>query len=306
MVEIPEFLKPLESVTCPFPRGAVEEAIARRDESVPVLLQILERCAANADDVPDDYLLHEFALRLLAQFRETRAYEPVVRLARHPQADQLLGDTLSADLGPILASVSGGDPRLIQELIEDDEADEFARWAGLRALGVLCRNGLYTREAMSAYLGELFNGKLEKEGEFVWTGLVDLCAIFGLTEHLEAVRLAAEDDLIDHTVNDWPYLEKRLKSGKFLESEAGHYDFLDDTIGAMECWHCFTPAGTYPRAQQEEDFDPSEEIPDDLPVWDDELDELAEIPGPLRAEPKVGRNDPCLCGSGKKYKKCCG
>ncbi|MCX4026843.1 UPF0149 family protein [Endozoicomonas sp. SM1973] len=25
-----------------------------------------------------------------------------------------------------------------------------------------------------------------------------------------------------------------------------------------------------------------------------------------RKEPKVGRNDPCPCGSGKKYKKCCG
>jgi uncharacterized protein YecA (UPF0149 family) len=25
-----------------------------------------------------------------------------------------------------------------------------------------------------------------------------------------------------------------------------------------------------------------------------------------RAEAKVGRNDPCPCGSGKKYKKCCG
>lgn len=24
------------------------------------------------------------------------------------------------------------------------------------------------------------------------------------------------------------------------------------------------------------------------------------------AEMKIGRNDPCLCGSGKKYKKCCG
>ena len=24
------------------------------------------------------------------------------------------------------------------------------------------------------------------------------------------------------------------------------------------------------------------------------------------AEKKVGRNEPCLCGSGKKYKKCCG
>ncbi len=24
-----------------------------------------------------------------------------------------------------------------------------------------------------------------------------------------------------------------------------------------------------------------------------------------RSQPKVGRNDPCPCGSGKKYKKCC-
>ena len=25
-----------------------------------------------------------------------------------------------------------------------------------------------------------------------------------------------------------------------------------------------------------------------------------------RAAPKVGRNDPCPCGSGKKHKNCCG
>lgn len=25
-----------------------------------------------------------------------------------------------------------------------------------------------------------------------------------------------------------------------------------------------------------------------------------------RAEPKIGRNDPCPCGSGEKFKKCCG
>jgi preprotein translocase subunit SecA len=27
---------------------------------------------------------------------------------------------------------------------------------------------------------------------------------------------------------------------------------------------------------------------------------------PLRKGPKVGRNDPCPCGSGRKYKHCCG
>ena len=26
----------------------------------------------------------------------------------------------------------------------------------------------------------------------------------------------------------------------------------------------------------------------------------------VRSEAKIGRNDPCSCGSGKKYKKCCG
>jgi preprotein translocase subunit SecA len=29
-------------------------------------------------------------------------------------------------------------------------------------------------------------------------------------------------------------------------------------------------------------------------------------PAPARTGPKIGRNDPCTCGSGKKYKNCCG
>ncbi|HEY6289680.1 MAG TPA: UPF0149 family protein [Nitrospiraceae bacterium] len=32
----------------------------------------------------------------------------------------------------------------------------------------------------------------------------------------------------------------------------------------------------------------------------------ASAPEPARTTAKVGRNDPCPCGSGKKYKKCCG
>jgi uncharacterized protein YecA (UPF0149 family) len=37
-------------------------------------------------------------------------------------------------------------------------------------------------------------------------------------------------------------------------------------------------------------------------------DELRKISQPTayKAEAKVGRNDSCPCGSGKKYKKCCG
>jgi curved DNA-binding protein CbpA len=39
----------------------------------------------------------------------------------------------------------------------------------------------------------------------------------------------------------------------------------------------------------------------------DEEDEDSALPEPVRrSQPKVGRNDPCPCGSGKKYKRCCG
>lgn len=46
-----------------------------------------------------------------------------------------------------------------------------------------------------------------------------------------------------------------------------------------------------------------EEFYDD--AWDD--DDTLEYSEPyVRPEQKIGRNDPCPCGSGKKYKKCCG
>lgn len=33
---------------------------------------------------------------------------------------------------------------------------------------------------------------------------------------------------------------------------------------------------------------------------------MPELTTQRRETPKVGRNDPCICGSGKKFKKCCG
>jgi len=37
-----------------------------------------------------------------------------------------------------------------------------------------------------------------------------------------------------------------------------------------------------------------------------DLERLLNPSKPKIAEQKVGRNDPCPCGSGKKFKKCCG
>ena len=37
-----------------------------------------------------------------------------------------------------------------------------------------------------------------------------------------------------------------------------------------------------------------------------DLEMLQNPPKTLHAKDKIGRNDPCSCGSGKKYKHCCG
>lgn len=51
-----------------------------------------------------------------------------------------------------------------------------------------------------------------------------------------------------------------------------------------------------------------------LPAWEKifDADKRKELyltekkSGTIVKDPKIGRNDPCPCGSGKKYKKCCG
>lgn len=47
-------------------------------------------------------------------------------------------------------------------------------------------------------------------------------------------------------------------------------------------------------------------IEPDKPENISDLEKLLNPPAPIKAETKIGRNDPCPCGSGKKYKKCCG
>ena len=55
-----------------------------------------------------------------------------------------------------------------------------------------------------------------------------------------------------------------------------------------------TPRPNYQQLAMQEDDDDGE--------WEAEEPAIAQV---IRTEPKIGRNDVCPCGSGKKYKKCC-
>lgn len=52
----------------------------------------------------------------------------------------------------------------------------------------------------------------------------------------------------------------------------------------------------------------AQDIDEELSIWDMMEGKMpkADVETYRREQPKIGRNDPCPCGSGKKYKKCCG
>jgi hypothetical protein len=81
---------------------------------------------------------------------------------------------------------------------------------------------------------------------------------------------------------------------------------LDDISAAdLELWR--KTGISYPRAADDQPIVAASKAPTEDPEIPEDF---ADPPVPVRpirnTSPKVGRNDPCPCGSQKKYKKCCG
>lgn len=75
-------------------------------------------------------------------------------------------------------------------------------------------------------------------------------------------------------------------------------------------WRTFEHVGSYnayqPRgADDDYDYDHDDDV-EDLDDMDEEIDWSERPVVHATACARVGRNSPCPCGSGKKYKRCCG
>lgn len=290
---VPEILKELEPYTGRFPKRAVQAAIEQRDAITPELLRVLENAAENPIQFVQrkDYMLHIFALYLLAQFREKRAYLPIVKMFSAPGETpfELAGDTVTERLKRIFASVYDGDPVPLQNLIEDEQANEYVRDSAIDAFVVLKDSGQMVRETVVSYFQSLFRGRLKRQHSHAWNGLVCAVADLPAPELLDDLRQAYTDDLVDPGFAGLDELERDLRGGgrPFRET----YTLITDAIAEMEWWAAFHPDNKWPKKRVR--------LPDP-PAQTTRLS-----PPPVRRV-KIGRNDPCPCGSGKKFKKCCG
>ncbi len=286
-MDIPDIIKKLEWHDGTFPRRALEEAIAQKEQITPYLLNILEEVTNNTKLLVerDDYMGHIYSMYLLAQFRERDAYPLIFDFFSIPGEVSLevTGDVVTEDLKNILASVSRGDVSLIQALAENESANEYARAAALEALLCLVVAGEIRREEVIEYYKSLFHSP-GREPSIFWDVLVSCCTDLYPEEVYEEIQEAFAEGLIDELFIDRKLVDERLALGKekaLAELQNRGYGLIEDTIAEMEKWAAFRQPQPQPQQQQQRRQ-------------------------PVVKKEKVGRNAPCPCGSGRKYKKCCG
>lgn len=165
------------------------------------------------------------------------------------------------------------------------------------------RQGLLERSRLSEYLETLYREKLEKEESHVWNALVMVSTDLGFPEHVEPIRKAYGDGLANPGFEPLESVEKRLRTGEVTESELREYRLVDDTLEEMSWWACSDKKKMSRKLPLKKDQTPGDDDRDEPSPMSQSF---APTSGYRRPEPKIGRNDPCPCGSGKKYKKCCG
>jgi hypothetical protein len=190
----------------------------------------------------------------------------------------------SQDLEMALENAGQDDGELRQALIEFGE-ESLRRFPGEDRLTIENRRralgGAYFDAGMTEKAGELFGSWLDADPSwgFGWIGWADCYLPWG-------GRAA-----------DFGRAEEILRRGYRVPGVRDRADIASRLQEA--CAGNGRPGEARQFAEQAERLRQEPLRPAAKPV-------LASSPGPTARRVKVGRNDPCPCGSGKKFKKCCG
>jgi uncharacterized protein len=280
------------------PSTEIAFATLYADAIEPDVVAVVERARYEDLDIPSGRLLFR-GIHILGGRRLCAAYRPLVAFLKGPQdrVEDLLGDAVTENLSRILLGLFDGDEQPLRELVTDRSVDEFVREAALNALTFLAFEDRIDRAAFEAFLLRFDKARLAaSEDDVMWHAWMKAVAVLGLTAAVPRVRAAFADGRIAPHWCDEDDFDELLKAAierpnDRTRLEAEDMGYIEDVVVALE---------NFPEVDDEADDglfgDEGEAV---WPSWP----ELG-VPthNPYR---DVGRNDPCPCGSGKKFKKCC-
>ncbi|MFK0570487.1 DUF1186 domain-containing protein, partial [Endozoicomonas sp.] len=249
------------------------------------------------------------ALYLLTQFREPAAWPIAIELfsSMSSEDNTAIGDDFDEvvcdRLSQIFATLCPGDIRPLQSIIENSSIDEYVRDAALGALVVRYQQGDLDLQELITYLHQLHEYGLEQEKNQVWNAWVQACYNTQPESFMEVLK-----DLYEKEWADTYYItldEFTLRCGvapevinkSVMKQEGEFYCYLDDAIDALRQLSCYSGQGNELLTNLENMV-----INQTAPKSGENTQPALSFNTP---SPGIGRNDPCPCGSGKKFKKCC-
>jgi hypothetical protein len=279
------------------PSTEIAVATLYADVIEPDVIGVLERAVREDLDIPAGNLLFR-GIHILGGRRFPTAYRPLVAFLSGPQerVETLLGDAVTENLSQILAGLFDGDEQPLCELVANSGIDPFVREAALNALAFHVFQRRIDRTAFEAFLLRFDEqGLATADDDVMWHAWMTAIAVLGVTALEGRVRAAFADGRIAPHWCDEDDFDRLLKAAiarpddpTRLEQEQMGY--IEDVLVALEK---FAPS-------EEDEFGDQGDEPDGGGVDQPEFGVTAY--NPYR---HVGRNDPCPCGSGKKFKKCC-
>ncbi|HSE73307.1 MAG TPA: SEC-C metal-binding domain-containing protein [Dongiaceae bacterium] len=128
--------------------------------------------------------------------------------------------------------------------------------------------------------------------------------MLGLKELRPLVVKAFERGSISRRVTELKYFDEDLAKSLAQPDDSSwlsdeEFTLFGDTVEELSTWYGFSEEYYRKRERSEEEWD-EEDV--DPALRFDEFMPATPVTNPPR---HIGRNDPCPCGSGKKYKKCC-
>jgi hypothetical protein len=278
------------------PVEAIESSLAHWDEVSDRYLAKLRAQASGAKLSDADHAALFFAIHMFAEKRDQRAYAPLcAEISKDFDDESWLGDAMSETLVSLLISLFDGDPGPLHMVAEAPNADALARVSAIYALGYVTRaDQAIPEEATRAWLMSFGKELTDAEDPLLGAAWALTVAALGYDDFGPEVARALSRGAID---------------GDFYSIKEFHADLHDahsDPQGPVVFLReGMKPFGTTLETMSEWQWglDADEDLDAELDLGED-LPGPSETPyvNPLR---DVGRNDPCPCGSGKKYKKCC-
>jgi SEC-C motif/Protein of unknown function (DUF1186) len=162
------------------------------------------------------------------------------------------------------------------------------------AIAMVTLRGEMPRAEAVGFLRACYFELNPQEECFVWHGWQSAIALLGLAELEPLVAQAFARGFISRSWLGFEHFEEDLKEAiddpaALGAAPGGEFSLFGNTIEELSHWHCFSPKE--PKIKERAGTQ-----------WDERQPWKGPAINPFKA---VGRNDPCPCGSGRKFKKCC-